>query len=76
MMGNHDYGITMTPNITTNLYSIPGTIFKPLRVNFYDASDKSLSSWAWNFGEGSSNATHSCSIVSDYTLKFAIRNGN
>lgn len=81
MIGSLANGFTVIPNITAKFFGVPGTIVKPLMVNFYDASDGSPTSWACNFGDGSSNATtknatHIYSTAENSTVKPTIGDGN
>jgi|GEM_PF-7107306 len=73
MIRNLTNDFTVFPNIPVKFFGVPGTTIRPWIVNFYDGSDMSPASCAWNFGNRilnatTKNATHNYSTVGNYTV--------
>lgn len=59
-----------------DFYAEPLTGCYPLEVNFYDMSSGLITSWLWDFGDGTSsteqNPTHIYTLSGKYTIKLSV----
>ncbi len=76
----HDFCLPYNPSITPD-YSGCDTIYPGFSVSFNDASvsNPPLTSWSWDFGDGSplstqQNPTHTYNTVGNYTVKLVVSN--
>jgi len=65
--------------VQAKFYGVPGVEVFPLTVHFYDASVGDVSSWSWNFGEGTNlttpNASHTYNTAGTYTVVLTVAKG-
>lgn len=68
-----DYISVVWPAPLANFNATPTSGTAPLTVNFSDTSTGEISSWYWDFGDGSSstaqNPTHTYSSMDSYTVR-------
>lgn len=63
-------------NITVKFFKYLNIIIKPLTINLHDALERSITSWIWNLGDGTSNASCTYSTTGSYVIKLTIGNGH
>ena len=75
---SNEVSTTLGPSLVANFSASPNPISgpAPLRVTFTDQSSGSVSTWAWNFGDGSSsnlvNPTHDYTNAGAFTVSLTV----
>lgn len=74
----HAYNALANSGPTASFTAAPTTGTAPLKVNFVDTSAGTPSTWAWDFGDGSSDVTHNPShtyaAAGTYNAKLTVTN--
>src|SRR5262245_2584323 len=69
-------GASSPPTPVADFSATPSTGPMPLAVQLSDASTGSLSTWAWDFGDGATNSTqnpqHTYSTAGSYTVSLTV----
>lgn len=64
------------PPVTAKFYGVPEPEIFPLTIHFYDATVGDVSSWDWDYGDGSTskeqNPTHTYTTPGIYTVNLTI----
>ena len=83
-IAEQDYYITVTPSgglpPTAGFVADVVTGIVPLNVQFTDQSTGNISTWNWDFGDGSTstdqNPAHTYNVAGEYTVNLTVSNGD